>query len=850
MNNPSTGAASKPIDRDQIASEYFENLAFPPYPVQEEALLAYFTSDQGVLVCAPTGTGKTLIAEAAVYEALRTGKHCYYTTPLIALTDQKLDELTATVQRWGYPADSVGLVTGNRRVNPDAPVLVVVAEILLNRLLHPDAFDLSNCLAVVMDEFHCFNDNDRGIVWEMTLGFLPAHIRTLLLSATVGNSMEFLSWLRRAHGRNLELVQGTERKVPLAFHWIDDQLLDEQLELMYEGDEVKRRTPSLLFCFNRDQCWQVAEMLKGKRLVDKERQAILAERLATYDLSRGAGPKLKAILQRGIGVHHAGILPSNRRIVETLFQEKLLSVTVCTETLAAGINLPARSVVLPTIMTGPKFKKKLIEASSAHQIFGRAGRPQFDTEGFVYALAHEDDVKHLRWKVKYDMIPEDTKDPQLIRAKKQLKKKMPKRRDGETYWSAAQFEQLRTAPSAKLVSKGELPWRLLAYMLLQSPEIQPLRDLVGRRLMASADIEAAQKRLNQMLITLWSNKYVQLDPPPTPVQKVAPEPKAAAAGGPSIKITADGLFAGTDLSRLRLGRGVEVNTQTNTDEAAADLEEDDDEELPQASSSMLDSEAEIRYEVIDYRPKTAQPTDDLELLMRLRSVNPLFGVYMADKLMFADRTERVLALESMLELPANVASLVRVPPPEELPFGPLATDHLHGRLLELGLITPAEITGRWSENDDDEDERLAQEQFGRRIPPPWPLPLGEKVRRLFHYDVPGVREVFVRGVWVVGELLQFNGEFFKYIQARGLQKQEGIIFRHVLRFVMLCDEIASVPPIGSQPEDWEDVFDDLIDTLSASCRAVDPESTEEILNNKIANDELLSGTPHRVLRRT
>jgi len=221
-----TSSPSTP-DRDAIASEYFERLPFAPYPVQEEALLAFFTNDQGVLVCAPTGTGKTLIAEAAVYEALRTGKRMYYTTPLIALTDQKLDELRESAVRWGFAADQVGLVTGNRKVNGDAPVLVVVAEILLNRLVNPEAFDFRDVASVVMDEFHSFNDPERGIVWELTLGMLPPHVRTMLLSATVGNALEFTSWLTRAHGRRLQLVRGTERKVPLQYEWIDDELMGD-----------------------------------------------------------------------------------------------------------------------------------------------------------------------------------------------------------------------------------------------------------------------------------------------------------------------------------------------------------------------------------------------------------------------------------------------------------------------------------------------------------------------------------------------------------------------------------------------------------------------------------------------
>ncbi len=500
--------------RDELAERYFAQLPYPPYPFQEEALLAWFTAEQGILTCAPTGTGKTLIAYAALFEALHTGKVAYYTTPLIALTEQKFRELQAATERWGFHPEDVGLVTGNRRVNPDARILVVVSEILLNRLLHPEAFDFANVAAVVMDEFHWFADPERGIVWELALSMLPAHVRLLLLSATVGNAAEFINWLDRCHGRKLQLVESTERKVPLTYEWVPDQTLAEQVVEMVKGDGALRKTPALVFCFNRDECWSVAEMFKGLPLVGGEQKSRLHDEVNRLNWNVGVGPKIKQLLHRGVGVHHAGLLPKYRRVVEDLFERKLLSYVICTETLAAGINLPARSVILSRLVKGPPAKEKLIDASVAHQIFGRAGRPQFDDKGYVIALAAEDDVKILRWKEKYDAIPETTKDPNLIKAKKALKRKKPTRSDNRTYWSEGQFKQLQAAKPGKLYSKGPLPWRLLAYMLKLSPEVDRIRHLIRKRLMDEPRIKAGQVALEKMLLTLHRGGFVRLEPEP------------------------------------------------------------------------------------------------------------------------------------------------------------------------------------------------------------------------------------------------------------------------------------------------------------------------------------------------
>jgi superfamily II DNA/RNA helicase len=799
---------AEPLTRDELAARYFEQLPYPPYPVQEEALLAWFTAEQGVLVCAPTGMGKTLIAEAALFEALHTGKTAYYTTPLIALTEQKFAEMQAAALKWGFSMDDVGLVTGNRRVNPTARVLVVVAEILLNRLLHPAAFDFADVSAVVMDEFHSFNDPERGVVWEFSLGLLPPHVKLLLLSATVGNSPEFIAWLARAHHRKLELVQGAERKVPLAYQWVGDMLLNEHLEAMAEGTEEARRTPALVFCFNREECWNVAEQLKGKQMLAAGQQARLAAELAAHDWSQGAGPKLKQILLRGVGVHHAGLLPKYRRIVEYLFQHKLLSVCVCTETLSAGINLPARSVVLPNLLKGPRGKQKIIEPSAAHQMFGRAGRPQFDKQGYVFALAHEDDVKILRWREKYDAIPEDTKDPGLMKAKKALKKKMPTRRSNQQYWTQQQFEKLCAAPPANLASKGHLPWRLLAFLLEASPEIEPLRKLVGKRLLDNKQLEVAQRELDKMLLLLWKGGFVKLEPepPPEPVGNVVPDVPER-HGGRSLKIAEAAKENQPVVLKSWLGTvGIDVN--------------------------------EKKPEPPAYKPLLAHPTAQLPRLALLRGVNPLYGVFLADQLGIADLAERLQAFESLLELPKSVGYFVHVPSHHDLPPGPLATTSLDSKLLTLGLATAEQLGAEAPKIEGAEDVEEDDDPWddGERK---WVLKLADKLRLLFDYKYPGVHDLHTNAVWAAGELLEFGCDFNKYVTSKGLQKQEGIIFRHVLRLILLLGEFQQLTPPEVSPEFWRGELQDIADRLTAGCRQVDPTSTDKALEEAKGEVEMV-----------
>lgn len=817
--------------------------------------MAWFETNQGVLVCAPTGTGKTLIAEAAVFEALHTGRTIYYTTPLIALTDQKFNELQDSAERWGFRRDQVGLVTGNRRVNPQANVLVVVAEILLNRLLTshwaaheeataerlrksaadhlkaisdkehasgmhtysdligwddevieelaevekspsgsqtPLALDFDRVSAVVMDEFHNFGDLERGIVWEFSLALLPKHIRLLLLSATIGNAATFVSWCHRTHDRLLELVQSSDRRVPLQFHWIGDQYLTDHLVDMAAGDEAERKTPALVFCFNRDECWNVAEELKGKSMLASGQQKKLSEALEKYQWNKGVGPKLKQLLMRGVGVHHAGLLPRYKRVVEELFQKKLLTICVCTETLAAGINLPARSVVLPSLMKGKPGDQKLIDPSSAHQIFGRAGRPQFDTEGHVYALAHEDDVRILRWRQQYDSIPDDTRDFGLIKAKKALKKKMPTRNPNRQYWNEQQFEKLRFAQPGDLASRGPLPWRLLAYMLQLSPEVDRLRHLVHKRLMDQKQLEAGERHLERMLISLHAGDFVKLTPEPPPPPKVV---KAEDAAKP------------------------ETQEAPKSSWLSKELQKDIDRKHEQKTGKKIDRAAEER-EKNRYRPILAEPTDRLEQLFVFRSVNPIYGMFLLEHLGLADWTERMLIFESVLELPRALIRHVRVPPPFRLPPGPLARERLDIEIVQRGLIAASDVYPEFDPDIPPEERKYAPA-------------LVEKLRMLFDSEYPDVSDVSVQPIMVAAELLlNWNGNFFNFVSSRDLTRQEGLIFRHLLKLVLLLDEFRQVTPIGVDPTAWQAELQETAERLTECCRTVDPTWTDTMLTQQ------------------
>jgi len=733
------------MTRDEICTRFLEAVPYELYPVQEEALLAWFESDGGLLVCAPTGMGKTLIAEAAIYEALHTGHRLYYTTPLIALTEQKYREFQERVESWGFPRSAVGFITGNRRENPDAVIRVVVAEILLNHLLarDPALADLENVGAVVMDEFHNFNDPERGIVWELALVLLPAHVRVMLLSATVGNPYDFADWLKTKHNRRVQVVTSNERRVPLEYHWVEDKLLTELLVEMAQGDDDTCRTPALVFAFNRDECWELAEKLKGLPLVGGRQKQQIEAALEEYkdDLVAGVGPKLKQMLLRGVGVHHAGVLPRHKLIVEKLFEQKLIPIVCCTETLAAGINLPARSCVLTTLLKGPHGEKKLISAASAHQMFGRAGRPQFDARGHVYAVAHDDDVKIAKWRKKYDQIPAHTKDPGLLRVRRELERKRPTRRATEQYWSEGQFRELIRAGPGKLYSRGELSYAVLIFMLTRSGTLHEVREFIRKRFTAAARIEAFEKQLDFMLRNLQQLGYLTLS---------------------------------EDGNHVTLHDSI--------------------------------------YKLLNYR-----------------SVDPIFGEYLAQQLNYASFEEKVLALEAVLEVPSSILRQVRIP--EDLPKGPLQQQVLEPLMRSMGIRLAEDLARQREEEQQrgrrwvDAWERELPEE--REYPPTFP----EMLKIAFEAGLAAPEPVFVQPKWIAGDAFARDCEFFKCVKALDLIKQEGLILRHLLRLVLLAGEFQA------RTEDPD--YERLAELATRTCTRVDASYTRHFLSEAASLREVL-----------
>ncbi|BDT88109.1 DUF3516 domain-containing protein [Nocardia cyriacigeorgica] len=400
----------------------------PLYPAQDEALLE-LASESNVILATPTGSGKSLVAVGAHLFALTRGQRTYYTAPIKALVSEKFFALCEV-----FGAERVGMVTGDAAVNPEAPIICATAEILANLALREGAdADIGQ---VVMDEFHFYADPDRGWAWQVPLLELPK-AQFLLMSATLGEVDFFATDLRRRTGRSTAVVAGTERPVPLTFSYARTPITETLEELV-----TTHQAPVYVVHFTQAAALERAQALTSVNFASRAEKDAIAEALGSFRFSAGFGKTLSRLIRHGIGVHHAGMLPKYRRLVEKLAQDGLLKVVCGTDTLGVGINVPIRTVLLTGLTKYDGVRTRRLKAREFHQIAGRAGRAGYDTMGTVVVQAPDHEVENTR------MLAKAGDDPKKLR--KVQRRKPP---EGFVSWSEETFDRLVAAPPEPMVSR-------------------------------------------------------------------------------------------------------------------------------------------------------------------------------------------------------------------------------------------------------------------------------------------------------------------------------------------------------------------------------------------------------------
>ncbi|BEL02573.1 DEAD/DEAH box helicase [Actinoplanes sichuanensis] len=455
------------------------------YPHQEEALIEIATG-ANVILNTPTGSGKSLVATGAHFAALADNRTTFYTAPIKALVSEKFFALCAV-----FGAQNVGMLTGDASVNADAPIICCTAEILANLALREGAD--ADVGQVVMDEFHFYAEPDRGWAWQVPLIELP-QAQFILMSATLGDTTRFKDDLTRRTGRETAVVANAERPVPLIFEYAMTPLHETIEELL-----STRQSPVYIVHFTQMAALERAQSLMSINMCTREEKDKIAAAIGNFRFTAGFGRTLSRLVRHGIGVHHAGMLPKYRRLVETLAQAGLLKVICGTDTLGVGINVPIRTVLFTGLSKYDGVKTRLLKAREFHQIAGRAGRAGYDTIGTVIIQAPEHVIDNERALAKAGDDPK--------KRRKVVRKKPP---EGQIGWGRPTFDRLVEAEPEPLTSsfqvshamllnvmnRGGDPYPALKHLLTENHEDRPaqrrhIRRAVGiaRALIAGGVIE-------------------------------------------------------------------------------------------------------------------------------------------------------------------------------------------------------------------------------------------------------------------------------------------------------------------------------------------------------------------------
>jgi superfamily II DNA or RNA helicase len=425
-----------PDDAYLAFEQWAESRGLSLYPAQAEALIE-IVSGNNLILSTPTGTGKSLVAVGAHFAALSQGKRSYYTAPIKALVSEKFFALVDI-----FGAVNVGMVTGDSSVNPDAPIICCTAEILANLALRhgPD----SEVDQVVMDEFHFYSDPDRGWAWQVPLLELP-RVQFIAMSATLGDVAWLAADLTKRTGRPTASVTGVERPVPLHYHYETTPIHETVEDLLSTG-----QAPIYIVHFSQAAALERAQALAGAKVATREQRDTIAELIGGFRFTTSFGKTLSRLLRLGIGVHHAGMLPKYRRLVEQLAQSGQLRVICGTDTLGVGINVPIRTVLLTALTKYDGTRMRQLSAREFHQIAGRAGRAGFDTAGTVVAQAPEHETENAR------LVKKAGDDP--VKLKRIVRKKAP---EGFVSWGDPSFQRLIAAEPETLTSSMKMTAAML-----------------------------------------------------------------------------------------------------------------------------------------------------------------------------------------------------------------------------------------------------------------------------------------------------------------------------------------------------------------------------------------------------
>jgi hypothetical protein len=430
-------------DTDEILERFLGWIAeqgLEPYPHQEEAFLELMLG-RHVVLSTPTGSGKSLVALCLHFQALCQGQRSFYTAPVKALANEKFFSLCND-----FGPDAVGMLTGDASINPSARVVCCTAEVLANMALRQgEALDAAQ---VVMDEFHFYSDRERGSAWQIPLLLLP-RTRFLLMSATLGNTAVIEEHLRKRTGVAVAHVHSEQRPVPLDFEYRETPIHETLSDLVEQG-----RAPVYVVNFTQRECGELAQGLTSANFSTREERARIAEALVSTRFDTPYGKDMSRILRHGIGIHHAGLLPRYRLLVERLAQRGLLKVVCGTDTLGVGVNIPIRTVLFSKLCKFDGEKVAILRVREFRQIAGRAGRKGFDVRGSVLAQAPEHVILNRREAARPG-------------AKKNAPKRKPPR--GFVPWSRDTFDKLIASPPETLVSVFAVDHGILVH-LLQRPE--------------------------------------------------------------------------------------------------------------------------------------------------------------------------------------------------------------------------------------------------------------------------------------------------------------------------------------------------------------------------------------------